>query len=86
MVKCRSCGYEELSKDGIIKGKQRYKCKRCKRLTRNNEQRYKYSISTRLRVLKGLGELIAKATVSKKLENVEILEMDGFLRINTNLY
>ena len=107
MIKCRHCGCEELSKDGIIKGKQRYKCKRCKRTTRENDQRYKYSISTRLRVLKGylegvgimalerltgvpnpliikwirnyakiLGELIAKATVSKKLENVEILEMD----------
>ncbi|MBQ9335037.1 MAG: hypothetical protein IJS10_00630 [Alphaproteobacteria bacterium] len=53
MVKCRHCGYEELSKDGIIKGKQRYKCKRCKRTTRGNDQRYKYSISTRLRVLNG---------------------------------
>ena len=112
MVKCRHCGCEELSKDGIIKGKQRYKCKRSKRTTRENDQRYKYSISTRLRVLKGylegvgimtleritgelkqliikwirnyakiLGGLIAKATVSHKLENVEILEMDALLHI-----
>ena len=96
----------------IIKGKQRHKCKRCKRTTRENDQRYKYSISTRLRVLKGylegvsimalerltgvpnqliikwirnyakiLGELIAKATVSHKLENVEIPEMDALLHI-----
>ena len=28
-----------------------------------------------------LGELIAKATVSKKLENVEILEMDALIHI-----
>ena len=110
MLKCRHCGCEELSKDGIIKGKQRYKCKKCKRTTRENDQRYKYSISTRLRVLKGylegvgimelerltgvpnpliikwirnyakiLRELIAKATVSKTLENIEILEMDELL-------
>ena len=30
-----------------------------------------------------LGELIAKTAIFKKLENVEILEMDGFLHINT---
>ena len=53
MIKCRHCGCKELSKSGIIKGKQRYKCRRCKRTTRENDQRYKYSISTRLRVLKG---------------------------------
>ena len=52
MVRCRHCGCEELSKDEIIKGKQRYKCKKCKRTTRENDQRYKYSTSTRLRVLK----------------------------------
>ncbi|MBQ9335258.1 MAG: IS1 family transposase [Alphaproteobacteria bacterium] len=53
MVKCRYCGCKELSKDGIIKGIRRYKCKRCEKTTRENDQRYKYSISTRLRVLKG---------------------------------
>ena len=107
MIKCRHCGCEELCKDGIIKGKQRYKCKRSKRTTRENDKRYKYSISIRLQVLKGylegmgimslerlfgvpnpliikwiryyakmLSEIIAKATVSKKIENIEILEMD----------
>ena len=53
MVKCRHCRCEELSKDGIIKGIRRYKCKRCEKTTRENDQRYKYSISSRLRVLKG---------------------------------
>ena len=50
MAKCRHCWSEELRKDRIAKGKQRYKCKRT---TRENDQRYKYSISSRLRVLKG---------------------------------
>ena len=50
MVKYRHCGCEELSKDGVVKGKQRYKCKRA---TRKNDQRYKYSLSKRLKVLKG---------------------------------
>ena len=50
MVKCRHCGSEVLRKDGVIKGKQRYKCKRT---TKENDQRYKYSLSKRLKVLKG---------------------------------
>ena len=50
MVKCRYYGSEQLRKDGIVKGKQRYKCKRT---TRENDQRYKYSLSKRLKVLKG---------------------------------
>ena len=53
MIKCRHCGSEELRKDGIAKGKQRYKCKQCKRTTGDNDQRYKYSLSKRLKVLKG---------------------------------
>ena len=53
MVKHRHCGSEELRKNGVVKGKQRYKCKQCKRTTRENDQRYKYSLSERLKVLKG---------------------------------
>lgn len=34
MVKCRNYRNEELRKDRIEKGKQRYKCKQCKRATR----------------------------------------------------
>ena len=53
MVKHRHCGSEELRKNGVVKGKQRYKCKQCKRTTRENDKRYKYSLSKRLKALKG---------------------------------
>ena len=53
MVKYRHCGSEELRKDGVTEGKQRYKCKQCKSTTRENDQRYKYSLSKRLKALKG---------------------------------
>ena len=53
MVKCRHCWSEELRKDVVVKGKQRYKRKQCKRATRENDQRYKCSLSKRLKVLKG---------------------------------
>jgi len=29
MVNCPKCGCKECPKDGIVKGKQRYKCKSC---------------------------------------------------------
>ena len=107
MLQCRHCGSEELSKDGIIGGKQRYKCKQCGRTTRENDKRYKYSVTKRLKVLEGylegigimslerlfkvpnpliihwirnyakiLSEIITKATIAKKIEDIEILEMD----------
>ena len=38
MARCRYYGSEQLRKDGIVKGKQRYKCKRT---TRENDQRYR---------------------------------------------
>ena len=41
MEKYRYCQSEELRKDGIVKGKQRYKCKKCKRTTRENDKRHK---------------------------------------------
>ncbi len=30
MVTCPKCGSEECKKDGIVKGRQRHKCKSCK--------------------------------------------------------
>ena len=52
MVKCRHCRNEELRKDVVVKGKQRYKRKQCKRATRKNVQRHKCSLSKRLKVQK----------------------------------
>ena len=52
---CRHCGSEELVKDGIAGGKQRYKCKSCKRTTRPDDKRFKYSMDKRLKVIKDMG-------------------------------
>ncbi|MBR1648415.1 MAG: IS1 family transposase [Alphaproteobacteria bacterium] len=52
-MRCRHCGSEELVKDGIVGGKQRYKCKSCNRTMRLNDKRIKYSMELRLKVLKG---------------------------------
>ncbi len=69
MLRCRHCGSEELRKNGVVKGKQRYKCKQRKRTTRKNDQRYNYSLSKRLKVLKGYLEGFG-IMVLKRLEDV----------------
>ena len=66
MVKCRYYGSEQLRKNGVVKGKQRYKCKHT---TRKNDQRYKYSLSKRLKVLKGYLEGLGIMAL-EKLEGV----------------
>ena len=68
-MKCRHCGRELLTKDGIVLGKQHWKYKRCHKTTRENDARYKYSMEKRLKVLKmyleGMG-----LKVIERLENV----------------
>ena len=41
MLRRRHCGGEELRKDGVVKGKQHYKCKQCKCTIRENDKRHK---------------------------------------------
>ena len=83
MVKCRHCRGEELRKDGIVKGKQRYKCKQYKRTTRENVPYYEQKciweklegvpnpliIKWIRNCSKILKELIAKATVAETIKN-----------------
>ena len=69
MVKCRYYGSEQLRKNGVVKGKQRYKCKQCKCTIRENDQRYKYSLSKRLKALKGYLEGLGIMAM-EKLESV----------------
>ena len=51
-MKCKHCGSELLVKDGVVLGKQRWKCKKCHKTTRESDARYKYSIEKRLNVLR----------------------------------
>ena len=60
---------KKLRKDEAVKGKQRYKCKQCKCTIRENVQRYKYSLSKRLKVLKGYLEGL-KIMKLERLEGV----------------
>ena len=52
MVKCKKCKVESTIKNGIVGGKQRYKCKGCGYNFRAGDLREKYSDEKRLRVIK----------------------------------
>lgn len=52
MVICKHCGESKLVKDGIVKSKQRYLCKDCGRTFRDGDEREKYTIEQKIRVIK----------------------------------
>lgn len=41
---CKHCGSDIMVKDGIIAGKQRWKCTKCEKTTREGDKRRKYDI------------------------------------------
>jgi transposase len=52
MVTCKHCGEDKLVKDGYVKNKQRYLCKDCGRTFRGGDERERYSVEQKLRVIK----------------------------------
>jgi len=51
MIKCKHCGNEEKVKYGILKKKQRYKCKSCFKIFCEGDGRQKYDIDKKLKVI-----------------------------------
>ena len=49
---CKHCGSDQRVKNGIVGGKQRYKCKDCGKTYRDGDLREKYTNEQRLRVIK----------------------------------
>ncbi len=50
--KCKHCGSTERVKNGFVQGKQRYKCLECNKTYREGDLRERYSLETKLRVIK----------------------------------
>lgn len=50
--KCKHCGGTERVKNGFVQGKQRYECLGCGKTYREGDLREKYSLETKLRVIK----------------------------------
>jgi len=49
---CKHCGSDKRVKNGIVLGKQRYRCKLCQKTYREGDLRERYDNEKRLRVLK----------------------------------
>ena len=49
---CKHCGSGIRVKNGYVQGKQRYKCKECRKTYREGDLRERYSNEQRLRVIK----------------------------------
>lgn len=50
-MKCKHCGNNTWMKDGFIGGKQRYKCKKCRKTFRCGDERKKYSTERKVQIL-----------------------------------
>lgn len=69
MILCKHCGSEEIVKYGFIKNKQRYLCKGCFKTFRIGDDREKYSIESRIRVVKLYTEGLGLRSI-ERLENI----------------
>ena len=69
MILCKHCGSEGLIKDGFVKNKQRYQCKTCLKTFRVGDDREKYSIESRIRVVKLYTEGLGLRSI-ERLENI----------------
>lgn len=51
-ILCKTCGSDKKVKNGVVGGKQRYKCKECSSTYREGDLREKYTNEQRLKVIK----------------------------------
>jgi transposase-like protein len=52
MVSCKHCGCDIKIRNGIVRGKQRYRCKECRKVYIEGDLRERYSMHQKLRVMK----------------------------------
>jgi transposase-like protein len=52
MILCKHCGNEKIVKDGMVKNRQRYLCKGCDKTFRLGDNREKYPLEKRIKVVK----------------------------------
>lgn len=69
MILCKHCGSENIVKDGFIKGKQRYLCKSCSKTFRIGDNREKYDIHKKVRIIKLYTEGVGIRSI-ERLEEV----------------
>lgn len=69
MSLCKNCGSGNLVKNGIVKEKQRYLCKACGCTFRVGDDREKYSLSQKIKVVKLYTEGMGLRSI-ERIENI----------------
>ena len=69
MKNCKYCNSSKLVKNGVIQGKQRYKCKNCSRQNRDGDERVKYGFDKKIKVVRSYLEGVGIRSI-ERLENV----------------
>jgi transposase len=69
MILCKHCGSNSVVKDGMINKKQRYLCKECLKTSRQGDDREKYSLEQKIRVIKLYTERIGLRSI-ERIENI----------------
>ncbi|WP_339040889.1 hypothetical protein [Candidatus Lariskella endosymbiont of Hedychridium roseum] len=73
MLSCKHCGSIGSTKNGYIKGRQRYKCPECKKSYKSGDMRVKYSLNKKMKV------------VSMYLEGVGIRSIERLEKVSSSL-
>ncbi len=68
MNKCPKCNHSNLTKDGFMKGSQRYKCKLCKYRSILKHSSYRASLSTKRKALQLYLEGLGFRSIGRILE------------------
>jgi transposase len=69
MFCCKHCGGYRAVKNGFVKNKQRYLCRECGKTTRIGDEREKYSIEQKIRVVKLYTEGMGLRAI-ERVENI----------------
>lgn len=69
MKNCKHCNSTKLTLSGIVKGKQRYKCRDCKRTCRDGDDRVIHSPEKRVKVIRSYLEGVGIRSI-ERLENI----------------
>lgn len=69
MIYCKHCGSDEVVKNGLVKNKQRYFCKQCRKTTRQGDKREQYSLEQKIRVIKLYTEGMGFRAI-ERIENI----------------
>ena len=69
MILCKHCGGDKIVKDGVLKKKQRYLCKECNKTFRIGDDREKYQLEKRIRVIKLYTEGMGLRSI-ERVENI----------------